>query len=167
MNVKLYLAEVRADLAELKISYRLDFFQHDSPGLRLVRHIVFERLPHNFRREVIHRAGKNYPTLNDVFEHSGEAKRTLAKTKRVNPYRNSKNKNNRAEKQGSAAILENFSASSNGPYCKLCARQGHLMTKRKRFPNTKATIEQCSLMHLYLKCASEGHNTDRFPRTLS
>ena len=92
-NIKQYLAEVCADLAELKTSHRLGFLQNDSLGLKLVSCIVFELLPHDFRREVIHRAENNYTTLNDVFELSNEAIRTIAKTKRFIFLGNSKNKN--------------------------------------------------------------------------
>lgn len=106
------------------------FFEVGTPGLKLVSHIVFEQLPHNFRHEGIHWVGTSYPTLNDLFKHSNEVIRTISKTKRINELisETSKYKHNTMEKEVSVVALQNFSTSSNGMYCRLCANEGHRMT---------------------------------------
>ena len=45
LSVKHYLAEAQADFLELKTSYRLDFFEENTPRFMLVNHIVLDKLP--------------------------------------------------------------------------------------------------------------------------
>ena len=40
-------------------------------------HFIFEKLPFQLKREIIHKTERNYPTLNDIFENYSEAIRTL------------------------------------------------------------------------------------------
>ena len=42
-----------------------------------MRHQIFEKLPSQLKREIIHKTGRNYPTLNDIFESYSEPIRTL------------------------------------------------------------------------------------------
>ena len=45
INVKQFLSEIRADLSELRPSYNLEFFEEETPGFRIISHIVFAKLP--------------------------------------------------------------------------------------------------------------------------
>ena len=65
-----FLVEIRDDLAELKGSYNLDYFEELSAGNKLMSHLIFEKLPSQLEREIIHKTGWNYPTLNDFFENN-------------------------------------------------------------------------------------------------
>ena len=67
LSVKHYLAEVQADLLELKTSYGLDFFEENTPGFMLVSHIILNKLPVSVRKEISHRVGNNYPSLKQTF----------------------------------------------------------------------------------------------------
>ena len=76
-NISQFLAEIRADLAELKGSYDFDYFEELSAVNKLMSHLIFEKLPSQLKREIIHKTGRNYPSLNDIFESYSEAIRTL------------------------------------------------------------------------------------------
>ena len=45
INMKQFLSETRADLSELRTSYNLDFFEEETPGFRIISHIIFAKLP--------------------------------------------------------------------------------------------------------------------------
>ena len=45
INVKQFLSETCAELSELRTSYNLDFFEEETPGFRIISHIVFAKLP--------------------------------------------------------------------------------------------------------------------------
>ena len=79
-NVKQFLSEMRADLSELRSSYDLNFFEENTPGFKLVSHIIFAKLPGVLQRELVHKVGTNYPTLIDIYDNYNEAIKTLIKT---------------------------------------------------------------------------------------
>ena len=86
INVKEFLSETRADLSELGTSYNLDFFEEETPGFRIISHIVFAKLPSILQRELVHKVGTNYPTIKDVFDSYNENIKTLIKTSRKKQF---------------------------------------------------------------------------------
>ena len=80
INVKQFLSETRADLSELRTSYNLDFFEGETPGFRIISHIIFAKLPSILQRELVHKVGTNYPTIKDIFDNYNETIKTLIKT---------------------------------------------------------------------------------------
>ena len=63
---KMYLNEMRSYLHELK-THNIDLLQDRTAGHSLISRIVFNKLPVNLRRELIHRTSNNYPSLDEVF----------------------------------------------------------------------------------------------------
>ena len=82
INVKQFLSEIRADLSELRTSYNLDFFEEETPGFKIISHIVFAKSPSILQRELVHKVGTNYPTIKDIFDNYNENIKTLIKTSR-------------------------------------------------------------------------------------
>ena len=82
INVKQFLSETHADLSELRTSYNLDFFEEETPGFRIISHIVFAKLPSILQRELVHKVCTNYPTIKDIFDNYNENIKTLIKTSR-------------------------------------------------------------------------------------
>ena len=73
---KMYLNEMRSYLHELK-THNIDLLQDGTAGHSLISHIVFNKLPVNLRRELIHRTSNNYPSLDEVFYLYNEVIKTL------------------------------------------------------------------------------------------
>ena len=76
---KMYLNEMRSYEHELK-THNIDLLQDRTAGHSLISHIVFNKLPVNLRRELIHRTSYNYPSLDEVFCHYNEAINLLSVT---------------------------------------------------------------------------------------
>ena len=91
INVKQFLSETRADLLELKTSYNLDFFEEETPGFRIISHIIFAKLPSILQRELVHKVDTNYPTIKDIFDNYNETIKTLMKTSRKNNFNPERN----------------------------------------------------------------------------
>ena len=110
INVKRFLSETRADLSDLKISYNLDFFEEETPGFRIISHIVFTKLPTILQMELVHKVGTNYPTIKDIFDNYNENIKTLIKTSgksNFNPERN-----NAYPSKGKKTIIPNVTAAT-------------------------------------------------------
>ena len=54
-NISQLFAEIRSDLADLKESYDFDYFEEPSVGNKLMTHLIFEKLPSQLKREIIHK----------------------------------------------------------------------------------------------------------------
>lgn len=115
-------------MSELRTSYGMDFFKEDLPGFKLVSHVIFDKLLHILRQEIIHRLGNSYPSLSEVYENYSEVMHTLTKNKRpFHVYEKDTKSNKSSEKENNGAALSNFTISSNGTLCKFCASCGHPM----------------------------------------
>src|SRR6201990_1309503 len=80
-----------------------------SAGNSLLSHIVFNKLPIVFKKEIIHRVGNNYPSLNDLFTNYIEVVRTLTKVssqKHEKPKSSFKSSNKQTVSENST--LQNF-----------------------------------------------------------
>src|SRR5678816_1960467 len=68
--VRSFILKVRANLKELK-ELGVDFFQEDSSGCKLISHIVVDKLPISFLRELKLSTKEQYPSINLIFkEHN-------------------------------------------------------------------------------------------------
>ena len=132
LSVKLYLAEVRADLSELKTSYGLDFFEENPPGFMMVSHIVLDKLPVSVRKEISHRVDNNYPSIKQIFEIYSDAIGTLTIAKKA--QYTTQNRSHRKELAAAPnfrshkkdeVTLQNFATSKQELQCKLCDARGH------------------------------------------
>ena len=77
MHCKLFFMQMKVNLWELKYSYGFDFMAMETLGEELVSHIVFNKLPGFFKRDMIRLSGCNYPTISFLIEHFSDVIRTL------------------------------------------------------------------------------------------
>lgn len=78
-GVKTYINDVRTYVFDLKV-YEVDFLEEKSAGNIFLSHIIFNKLPISFKREIIHRVNTNYPNLTHIFDNYIEVVKTLTKT---------------------------------------------------------------------------------------
>ena len=146
---KMYLNEMRSYLHELK-THNIDLLQDRTAGHSLISHIVFNKLPVNLRRELIHRTSNNYPSLNEVFCHYNEAIKTLKKT----TFLKKKTGNKQFSKQSTVTGNSSSNSSSNSSKSK---NKGETKSTMQNFKsvNTKVNQLTCKL------CSAEGHSISR------
>ena len=167
INVKQFLSETCADLSELRTSYNLDFFEEETPGFRIISHIVFAKLPSILQRKLVHKFSTNYPTIKDIFDNYNENIKTLIKTSRknnFNPERNnaypSKKKNNHPKAESkNVSALENFTtrADSIPNCCKLCKKKGHPMSHCSTYASAQTRQARCRELNICTLCTSSRH----------
>ena len=78
-DVKKYLNETRACIHDLK-NYGVDLLLPNSSGLKLISHIVFNKLPAILKRELVHKIGSNYPSLKELFDNYHDLIKTIIRT---------------------------------------------------------------------------------------
>ena len=70
--LRTFCTQMKANLWELKSSYGLNFMVRETTGEKLVSHIVFDKLPDFFKREMIRLSSINYPSISFLIEHFSE-----------------------------------------------------------------------------------------------
>ena len=115
---------MKANIWELKSSYGLDFMTRDTPVEELVSHIVFNKLPGFFKREMIRLSGSNYPSINFPIEHAIKTLECTRNTSvdRLKPTVCKANPLSRRNK----TCLQNFYTSHREVFnCNLCNSNAH------------------------------------------
>ena len=173
-SVKIYLNEIKAYLYELK-DHKIDFLEIGTAGHKFVSHIVFNKLPVTFKRELVHKMSNNYPSISDILSQYNEIIKTLTKTslnkKRSfsKPFSKSNaNYNNSPfkykEAKESKSTIQSFSASNfkeNKLICKLCSSEGHTLGKCSTFSSYSDKVARLLELSLCIRCAGSGHTEDK------
>ena len=174
INIKEYVNEIRSYLYELK-NQGFNFLEGDTPGNSLMSHIVFNKLPNNFKRELITRVKKNYPSLQDIFEHYLDIIRILDIMSRTNKdfrkfesTKSSKVYKDKTNEASTSKSLHNFETQSVRPkefsknpsrLCKLCSATDHSMGGCNFFSTYEDRIRKLRSLSLCVYCAG-AHDSE-------
>lgn len=192
-NVKSYLNEMRAIVHDLQ-TYSLDFLnpKADSAGLKLLSHIIFNKLPSSLRRELMHKTKSNYPSLIHIFENYQDVIKTLIRASSNQSTRAPKHNFKSDDKPRSdlkdssvqnksyneklftksppegAAALQNFSTQSSTSKtsrkpCKFCSSQNHVMYNCDKYANYDSRQHRCLELKLCTLCSSPNHVKHKCP----
>ena len=82
-DIRAFISEVRAYLHELK-EFELDLLEIGTPGNKLVSHLVVDKLPSSFLRELKIDTREEYPSVNILFERYHHVLKTLEKFQKRN-----------------------------------------------------------------------------------
>ena len=163
---KIYLNDTRSYLYELK-SFSYDFLDKNTPGYKLMSHIIFSKLPIALRKEIIRKYASNYPTLDNIFDSYNELIRIITKSHPYSFNKSSKGNqlkidSNKSNSKLETGALSNFSTDSSNKsstfVCKLCSLQGHRMWKCPKYPTYSDRIKRCQEINLCSFCSSSKHS---------
>ena len=184
IGLKSYINEIRTLVYDLK-TYNIEFMIEGSAGNSLLSHIVFNKLPIVFKKEIIHRVGNNYPSLNDLFTNYIEVVRTLTKVssqKHEKPKSSFKSSNKQTVSENST--LQNFKTessqitdstassrhanktnvnhinkkSNNVKPCKFCQISGHSMFMCNKYITLEQRQRRARELNLCSLCSGVGHD---------
>ena len=142
--------QVKANLLEQKFSYGLYFMARETPREELVSHIVFNKLPGFFKREMIRLSGSNNPSISFLIEHFPDAIRTLKCTqnKSVDRPKPTVCKANPTPHRNKSC-LQNFNTNSVPHHkvfkCNLCDSNAHFLSMYSKFPTVERKLKQCKV----------------------
>lgn len=190
-KLKVWLSELRAQVLDLQ-QLQLNFLESGSPGNLLLSHIIFDKLPYNFKHELCTKIGNNYPTINHVLDNFVQIIKLLEEmqphksfSKSVRPktfkssYVNSA-MGNINERKARTYVDSNFRHSENQgmsesgtknnkivlqkniKYCVFCCGTHHWINCNK-YSSPFKRIECCKALNLCHTCASNKHSADRCP----
>ena len=174
-SVKKYLNETRAALHELK-TYNINLLERDTPGFKLVSHIIFDKLPNVFKRELVHKVDSNFPTIEDLLDNFNAIIKTLVRTKNQKEteakkpnvtYSNSskssswKPRKQDVESKEKPSALDNFATSTEVRFCKFCSTTGHSMFNCDVYSSHEARKSRCKELKMCFLCSSIKHMSDK------
>ena len=123
-NVKEYINEVRSYLFELK-HCGVGLLEEKTAGNSFVSHIIFNKLPFIFKKELSSKVQKGYPTLQDIFDNYIDIVKLLKLVKPVKKETSKKSEKSKSLESNKA--LQNFS--TNGATLKSNSK-----SKASKFP---------------------------------
>ena len=170
-NLRLYVAEMKSVLGDLKKSYQVDLLTPATGGYLFVSNIMFSKLPPVVKKALIEKVNSNYPTLDHIFDNIKDIIKKLDKTKPKKPenHKSDTGKDFRSSKTVSERrpALENFVTSANrgtkSYHCKLCENEGHTSFYCNIYKTREQRVERCKVLKLCFRCNSNKHITSTCP----
>lgn len=179
-GVRLYVAEIRSILNDLKKSYKTDLRSPGTGGYKLVSSIIYAKLPSAIQRELIAKVDSNYPTMDHIFDNIKAIIKTLnqvkpkksepPKSERAESNKHNVNKNFRPENRPvpeNKPALENFATSANRGsvqhHCKFCDKSGHTSYYCTQYKTREQRVERCTALKLCFRCTSNKHSAPSCP----
>ena len=161
-----------------------DLLEEGTAGHKVVSHVVFDELPMEVRKELVHRLSNNYPTVTDIFANYNEVIKTLSKICSVKrktfnktftkpstgfsntlfKYNNNKESDDttkyRSTGKGNSTIQNFKSVNTNMKKftCKVCSASDHSLGKCVNFSKYGDKIARLKDLSLCIRCAGSGHN---------
>ena len=170
-NLKLYVAEMKSILHDLKKTYKVDLVTADTGGYKFVSSIIFSKLPPVIRKALIEKVGSNYPTLDHIFSNIKEIVQKLDNLK-LKKFEHPKSDFVRHSRPGKAdseskPALENFttrvSHGAKTAHCRFCDNDGHLPYYCTQYKTREQRVERCKVLKLCFRCNSNKHITTSCP----
>ncbi|KAL7633061.1 UNVERIFIED_CONTAM: hypothetical protein RMT77_016637 [Armadillidium vulgare] len=173
--VRAFISEVCAHLHELK-EFELDFMDEGSAGCKLLSHIVVNKLPSSFLRELKIETKVEYPSINIILDNYHMILKSMERIRGKNPslastFKKSSNGKKTSSFQNSTySRQENttspkksiFSSESSSVKCKLCDGT-HFMSSCTVYSNPTSRIERCIETELCSSCSSTKHKSKQCP----
>ena len=186
-DVRAFIAEVRAYLHELK-EFGWNFLEENTPGCKFLSHVIVDKLPSIFLRELKLITQEEYPSINIIFKHSNYILKSLEKTREKNSFygkdKTTKVSSSSPSKKKSSSYHNSSEVSSpkkskskdelgsssgehktsilNNPLCKLCEGK-HFMNSCVAYSSPKLRRERCVALRLCTNCSSANHHTKDCP----
>ena len=176
-GTKICINEFRCILSDLK-NYKRDLLG-DENSKEFVGHILFNKLPIAFRKELIRKIDNGYPSIDDIFSNYVEVVHTL-NLHTSKPYQKpnfkpdfvkSKTFENKIASasalepkkpvlQNSATISKVSSSVSSDKkkHCKFCNLDGHTNFTCRKFNSHEARVKRCKALGICARCMSSTHD---------
>lgn len=145
-EVRAFIAEVRAYTHELK-EFELDFLEEETPGCKLVSHLVVDKLPASFLRELKLDTKEEYPSINIIFERYHHILKSLEKFQKRNVVSSSsslKPKGNRNNSPPKERKSSSFNASSKRGECEEASSKPSTSMTRSTVTNGNSSVGNTS-----------------------
>ena len=174
-DIKLYINEVRCILGDLSI-YDYDIVATKCSN-KMISHLVFHKLPADFKQELVRKLANNFPSIEDIFNNYVEVIRTLNLQGKCGPdskvANNSVTVNNISKAAAVNTSLTSSTSSRNKldqssykdnsksvikpKYCKFCCATGHTMLHCRKYATHEARIKRCNDLKMCKNCSSQRH----------
>ena len=167
-GVRIYVAEIKATVHDLKESYKTEFIVN-SAGYLLISSVVFHKLPAVLQKALMTKVNSNYPTLTQIFNNISDIITVIIKTNFSNKQKpDSKTVHSQVFKSHKpstgSSTLETFATNTSNSsskeskiYCKFCDSNGHFSCNCTAYKTLEQRKARCSELHRCFRCMSTTH----------
>ena len=169
---RVYIANVRNTLHNLKNHYNVDLLDEGSSGHKLLSHLIFSKLSRELRQAFARECGTDYPSFAKILESSSKVFNSLLRN-RKNTFSNPAAKFNNHSKpwhnKNSKAEIStlNFAVSEVGKpmvlHCRFCNVDGHSNLFCTNFATYDDRIKKCKELKICHNCTSVKHESSNCP----
>src|ERR1044072_4672653 len=173
--VRTFISEVRAHLHEVE-EFELDFMEEVSAGCNFLSHIVVDKFPTSFLRELKIETKVEYPSINIILDNYHMILKSMERIRGKNPsqtstFKKSSNGKKTSSFQNSTYSRQenttspkksNISSESSSVNCKLCDG-AHFMSSCTVYSSPASRKERCIEIELCSSCSSTKHKSKQCP----
>ena len=166
-GLRMYIAEIKALLNDLKISHKIDLISPGTGGYKFVSSIIFSKITPVIQKALIAESKSNYPTLDHIFNNIKNVIETSVITNKSKPKTEQRDwkpsgeqRSNAGDNAKGGATLENFHTKidqSRSYHCRFCDVDGHSSYYCNQFKTLEQRKNRCTELKLCYKCTSNKH----------
>ena len=174
---RVYLADVRSHLHNLKTHYKIDLLDKDSSGHKMLSHIIFNKLSKELQQAFIWECKTDYPTFDQLLKSYSKVinsfgrhprKRSavkpalnVSKSNHYNrPWQNKIPNNNAPTMNFAVASSSKNSQEKQDLHCRFCNVNGHTNLYCPNYLTCDARIKKCKELKICIHCTSLRHESE-------
>ena len=172
---RVYIANVRNTLHNLKTQYEVDLLEEGSSGHKLLSHVVFSKLSRELRQAFARECDSDYPSFSKILEVSSKVFNSLLRNRKhnsssksaakFNPSNHSKPWLNKNQKPENPTL--NFAVSETSKpmvlHCRFCNVDGHSNLFCTNFATYQDRVKKCKELKICHNCTSVKHEPSNCP----
>ena len=176
-KTRVFIANVRNHLHNLKTHYKTDLLDKDSAGHKFLSHIIFGKLSKELRQAFTWETGTDYPTFAQILDTYSKVINSVVRNRRKKPMTRSNNKAGNSNKSwqaktnnNSAAPTLSFAVAEGGNpakpavlHCRFCNVNGHSNLHCPNYITCEDRIKKCKELKICFYCSSLKHEASACP----
>ena len=167
-STKIFLNDMRSILHDLK-SHDRDLLGHP-PTAEFIGSLLFNKLPDQFRIELVRKLDNNYPKYDDIMNNYREIINTLNLRPKFEPNKEKLSKSvvnlSNTSTDSSDKIEKAEPKFSNSIKCKFCSLSNHRMLSCFKYATHAARVKRCKELKLCSHCTSSKHDSTACNKSL-
>ena len=172
-KTRVYIANVRNHLHNLKTHYQVDLEDKDSGGHKFLSHIIFSKFSSELRQAFVRECKTSYPTFSQILDTYGRVINSLIRNRRQKPANRpppkssnfSKPWHNKNPNDNTPTL--NFAVTETSKplilHCRFCNVDGHSNVSCPNFVSYDDRIKKCKELKICHNCTSPKHDPDKCP----
>ena len=178
-KTRVYIANVRNQLHNLKTYYKIDLLDSVSAGHKFLSHIIFRKFSKELRQAFSWETKSDYPSFDQILNCYSKVINSLVRNRKrkpdsKNPKSNQNSKiwsnnsnNDKSSKNSNTTSTFNFAVTNSSQmatlHCRFCNVDGHSNLHCPNYLSYDDRVKQCINIKICKFCTSLKHDSDKCP----